>query len=181
MRSAGTVRRSIAKLCNESANLEANVIAGMNIIWYICTLYSALFQVVAPARSRRILPHAGRGRGRAGLAAEFGRRRPPSRGPRPHARSIPLAGGYAALSRAGRRPMGGAHVVAEQPDRSRPVQRAAGRILVLHGFIKKTQKTPADDLALALAVETVNSKNEGDQYGEEEEGNPFHRQTHHAR
>jgi phage-related protein len=24
-----------------------------------------------------------------------------------------------------------------------------GRILVLHGFIKKTQKTPADDLALA--------------------------------
>ena len=26
--------------------------------------------------------------------------RPPSRGPRPHARSIPLAGGYAALPRA---------------------------------------------------------------------------------
>jgi phage-related protein len=24
-----------------------------------------------------------------------------------------------------------------------------GRILVLHGFIKKTQKTPPDDLALA--------------------------------
>jgi phage-related protein len=24
-----------------------------------------------------------------------------------------------------------------------------GRIVVLHGFIKKTQKTPADDLALA--------------------------------
>ena len=24
-----------------------------------------------------------------------------------------------------------------------------GRILVLHGFIKKTQKTPADELALA--------------------------------
>jgi phage-related protein len=56
-----------------------------------------------------------------------------------------------------------------------------GRILVLHGFIKKTQKTPADDLALARAAETVNLKSEGDQYGEEEESNPFHRQTHHAR
>jgi len=44
--------------------------------------------------------------------------------------------------------VGGAHVAAEQPDRSRPVQRQS-RILVLHGFIKKTQKTPPDDLALA--------------------------------
>jgi phage-related protein len=55
-----------------------------------------------------------------------------------------------------------------------------GRILVLHGFIKKTQKTPADDLALR-AAETVNLKNDGDQYGHEEESNPAHRQTHHAR
>jgi phage-related protein len=61
------------------------------------------------------------------------------------------------------------------------------RILVLHGFIKKTQKTPADDLALARAAEIVNLKNEGDQYGreeecgQEEESNPFNRQTHLAR
>lgn len=54
------------------------------------------------------------------------------------------------------------------------------RILVLHGFIKKTQKTPPDDLALARRS-NVNLKNEGDEYGEEEESNPFHRQTHHAR
>ena len=26
----------------------------------------------------------------------------------------------------------------------------AGAIVLLHGFIKKTQKTPADDLALAM-------------------------------
>src|ERR1700758_3518784 len=38
-----------------------------------------------------------------------------------------------------------------------------GRILVLRGFIKKTQKTPPDDLAPLRAAETVNLKNEGDQ------------------
>ena len=55
-----------------------------------------------------------------------------------------------------------------------------GRILVLHTFIKKTQKTPADDLAWR-AAETVNLKTEGDRYGEEEESKPFHGQIHHAR
>jgi phage-related protein len=55
-----------------------------------------------------------------------------------------------------------------------------GRILVLHGFIKKTQKTPPDDRPLHGAG-TANLKNEGDRYGreeecgQEEESNPFHR------
>jgi len=33
--------------------------------------------------------------------------------------------------------------------RAARIARVLGRILVLHGFIKKTQKTPPDDLALA--------------------------------
>jgi len=74
--------------------------------------------------------------------------RPPSRGPRPHARSIPLARWYAALPVAGRR------LVVRTSLPSNRIARVLfsvqqGRILVLHGFIKKTQKTPPDDLALA--------------------------------
>jgi hypothetical protein len=30
------------------------------------------------------------------------------------------------------------------------------------------------------AAEATNLKNEGDQYGQEEESNPFNRETHHA-
>ena len=35
-----------------------------------------------------------------------------------------------------------------------------GRIVLLHGFIKKTQKTPPEDKALALKRKNAHSKNE---------------------
>src|SRR6266571_6112489 len=55
-----------------------------------------------------------------------------------------------------------------------------GRILVLHGFIKRTRKTPPDDLVLARAG-AVNLKNEEINMARKTESNPFHCQTHHAR
>ena len=55
-----------------------------------------------------------------------------------------------------------------------------GRILVLHGFIKKTQKRRRMT-GPWRAAEAVNLRNEGGQYGEKEERKPFHGQIHHAR
>jgi phage-related protein len=46
-----------------------------------------------------------------------------------------------------------------------------GRILTLHGFIKKSRTTPDDDLALA-ADENVNSRIEGDHDGQKSKEAP---------
>jgi phage-related protein len=54
------------------------------------------------------------------------------------------------------------------------------RILVLHGSSRRPRRPRRTTWPLR-AAEIVNLKNEGDQYGEEEESNPFHRQTHLAR
>ena len=50
--------------------------------------------------------------------------------------------------------MGGPHCPAEQPRRTGVVFRLIrDRIVLLHAFIKKTQKTPDEELALAAQAD----------------------------
>jgi phage-related protein len=55
-----------------------------------------------------------------------------------------------------------------------------GRILVLHGGSSRRRKRRRRTIWPLRAAETANLKNEGDQCGQEEESNPFDRETHHA-
>ena len=82
------------------------------------------------------------------MAAQPAGRRSPGDRHRSRDGAIRVADRHAALPGAGAGPLGGQERAAE------PVARLLffvheDRIGVVHGFIKKTQKTPADDLDLA--------------------------------
>ena len=90
-----------------------------------------------------------RGGSGAGLVAWAGRGRPQHYRARPHAGSIPLAGGMPLC-----RPLGDGVWEVRSGLTSNRIARVLfcfteGRLLALHGFIKKTQKTPDDELKLA--------------------------------
>src|SRR5262245_32214351 len=104
----------------------------------------------APDRdTSRILSHVGRSGAGAGMAEKSAGGRPAGHRHRSRHRAIRLADWHAALPAARRGLMGGTRNVP-----SRRIARLLffvheGRIGVVHGFIKKTQKTPVDDLDLA--------------------------------
>jgi phage-related protein len=60
-----------------------------------------------------------------------------------------MADRNAALPAARRRPLGGSKYIAKPAHPRLLMFVHDGRIGVVHGFIKKTQKTPVDDLDLA--------------------------------
>ena len=95
------------------------------------------------------LLHVGRSGAGAGMAEEPAGRRPAGDRHRSRHRAVRLADRHAALPSARR---GLWEVRSSLP--SRRIARLLffvheGRIGVVHGFIKKTQKTPADDLEFA--------------------------------
>ncbi len=95
------------------------------------------------------LPPDGRHEANPGAVEKAAAGTPAGDRDRPLHGAIRLAGGYAAVPRARRRIVGGA----QQPSKPRIARLLffvhEGRIGVVHGFIKKTQKTPPEDIALA--------------------------------
>ena len=98
----------------------------------------------------RLLPHGRRHRANPGVAAKPAAGRPAGDRDRPRHSAIRLAGRDAPLCRS----LGGGLWEVRSFLPSRRIARLVffvhvGRIGVVHGFIKKTQKTPPEDIALA--------------------------------
>src|SRR4051794_21926901 len=100
---------------------------------------------------RRVLSNRRRGRGGARLAERPRPGRPRRNWPGPDARAVPLAGRHAAMPLC--RSLGHGLWEVRSDRHSQRIARilfcvVGERIVALHGFIKKTQKTPPADLAL---------------------------------
>jgi hypothetical protein len=83
------------------------------------------------------------------MVAEFVGRRSQDHRDRPRNRAGRMADWDATPPIAWRRTLGSAQQARKQPDRAAGIFRVRRTDRVLHGFIKKTQKTPPTEIALA--------------------------------
>ena len=83
------------------------------------------------------------------MAQSIGRTGSAGGRPRLDAGAVALARGHAVVPQLGAGAVGDMHGVAQQAYRPVLLSLDEGVLVALHAFIKKTQKTPDDELALA--------------------------------